>query len=85
VSAQTTNENGHAPEGDMAVSIASAGSIRLNDTAEDNAARNRRAIAAFHTTMFLDDLVGAIREMRAVDRIRRQREADGDPAEVESC
>lgn len=80
----TVNENGGATEVNAAVSIESAGSIRVSDSMEDIDMRNRRAIAAFHMTLLLDDIVGAIRELRAVERVRRQREADGNPCEVES-
>jgi hypothetical protein len=54
------------------------------DSAEANAERTRRAIAAFHMTLLLDDIVGAVRALRAADRLTRQREADGNPAEVDA-
>jgi hypothetical protein len=39
----------------------------------------RRVLAAFNQAMFLDDLVASLREQR----VTRQREADGNPAEID--
>lgn len=61
MSTMTRNENGGAlPEGTAtAVSVESAGSIRLSDSAEVSDERARRQVAAFLMTMFLDDLLAS--------------------------